>query len=231
MRILERILDLLFPPKCPFCGRVLEHQGICGECRSALPWTGEGEDLWDLGGEVRCAAPLWYEGAAREGILRLKFHAASAAAQPMGELVAQCAARYYAGEFDTVTYVPVSHARLRRRGYDQSRLLAQSACRLWGTRPQTLLVKTRDNPPQSGLHEAAARRANVLGVYEVPEGARVAGRRILIVDDVCTTGSTLKECARVLQDAGAQAVMAVAVARTPEEKTRKDGCNRQRLSV
>ena len=81
----------------------------------------------------------------------------------MGELVARCAAERFSGAFDVVTPVPVSRRRLRSRGYDCARLLAESACRLWGVRPEQLLRKTADNPAQSGLTEAAARRANVLG--------------------------------------------------------------------
>ncbi|WP_292919823.1 phosphoribosyltransferase family protein, partial [Oscillibacter sp. CAG:155] len=108
----------------------------------------------------------------------------------------------------------------RSRGYAQARLLAESACRLWGVRPEQLLRKTADNPAQSGLTEAAARRANVLGVYETPVPEKVQGRRVLLVDDICTTGATLAECARTLRDAGAADVMSVCVAlarRHPEE--------------
>ncbi len=89
-------------------------------------------------------------------------------------------------------------------GYDQARLLAESACRLWETKPLPLLRKTVHNPAQSGLKEAAARRANVLGVYEAVDPERISGHRILLVDDICTTGATLAECARVLREAGRQ---------------------------
>ena len=217
---IHQLLDLFFPPKCPFCGKVLDHAGICPACEKALPWTEEGAGVRELPGGVRCAAPLWYEGKVREGLLRFKFQGASAAAGPMGELVARCAAERFSGAFDVVTWVPVSRRRLRSRGYDQARLLAESACRLWGVRPEQLLRKTADNPAQSGLTEAAARRANVLGVYETPVPEKVQGRRVLLVDDICTTGATLAECARTLRDAGAADVMSVCVAlarRHPEE--------------
>ena len=73
-----------------------------------------------------------------------------------------------------------------------------------------------DNPPQSGIHDAAARRANVLGVYDAVGDA--AGKRILLVDDICTTGATLTECIRVLKDAGAADVVCAVVALTRQEK-------------
>ena len=217
---IHQLLDLFFPPKCPFCGKVLDHAGICLACEKALPWTEEGAGVRELPGGVRCAAPLWYEGKVREGLLRFKFQGARAAAGPLGELVARCAAERFSGAFDVVTWVPVSRRRLRSRGYDQARLLAESACRLWEVRPEQLLQKITDNPAQSGLTEEAARRANVLGVYEAAEPERIQGCRILLVDDICTTGATLAECARMLRDAGAADVMCVcaALARRPEKK-------------
>lgn len=217
---IHQLLDLFFPPKCPFCGKVLDHAGICPACEKALPWTEEGAGLRELPGGLQCAAPLWYEGQVREGLLRFKFQGARAAAGPLGELVARCAAERFSGAFDVVTWVPVSRRRLRSRGYDQARLLAESACRLWEVRPEQLLQKITDNPAQSGLTEEAARRANVLGVYEAAEPERIQGGRILLVDDICTTGATLTECARTLRDAGAADVMCVcaALARRPEKK-------------
>ena len=214
------LLDLFFPPKCPFCGKVLDHAGICPACEKALPWTEEGAGVRELSGGVRCAAPLWYEGKVREGLLRFKFQGARAAAGPLGELVARCAAERFSGAFDVVTWVPVSRRRLRSRGYDQARLLAESACRLWEVRPEQLLQKITDNPAQSGLTEEAARRANVLGVYEAAEPERIQGCRILLVDDICTTGATLAECARVLREAGAADVVCAAAALTPLERDR-----------
>ena len=218
MKLFSSFLDLLFPPKCPFCGRVQDAPGICDACQKALPWT-EGDDALRLGPDgFRCAAPLWYRDLAREGLHRFKFQGMSSAATPLGELIAECAAEHFAGEFDTVTWVPVSSRRLRQRGYDQARLLAESACRLWDTRPLPLLRKTVHNPAQSGLKESAQRRANVQGVYTAPDPASVRDRRILLIDDICTTGATLAECVRVLREAGAADVVCAAVALTPLEK-------------
>ena len=214
MKLLSSILDLLFPPKCPFCGRVLDTPGICDACRRELPWTGDADALRQGPDGFRCAAPLWYEGLAKEGLHRFKFQGMSSAAGPLGELIAQCAAEHLSGAFDTVTWVPVSAKRLRQRGYDQARLLAESACRLWETAPVPLLRKTVHNPAQSGLKEAAVRRANVKGVYEPGNTAEIRGRRILLIDDICTTGATLAECARILREAGAEDVVCAAVALT-----------------
>ena len=223
MRALERVLDLLFPPRCPFCGRVLDRPGVCAGCASSLPWTAEADSLWELPGALRCAAPLWYEGSVRQGLLRFKFQGAAGAADPLGGLIAQCAAERLSGDFDTVTWVPVSRKRLRRRGYDQAELLARGACRRWDAHPERLLEKVRDNPAQSGLTDGESRRENVKGVYRAAGDCR--GRRILLVDDICTTGATLGQCAAVLLDAGAETVVCAAAARTPPG--RQDAPDRQ----
>lgn len=221
MKLLEVILNLLFPPKCPVCASVQDRAGICVACEKALPWTEEKDTLRKGPGGLRCAAPLWYEKGARDVLLRFKFQGICSAAEPLGGLIARCAAEQFSGEFDTVTWVPVSKKRLRKRGYDQSRLLAEATCRRWGVEPVSLLKKMVDNPPQSEIRDAAARRANVLGVYEIAEGAEPAGKRILLVDDICTTGATLAECIRVLKDAGAAEVVCVTVALTRERKYEK----------
>ena len=211
MSLLSALLDLIFPAKCPFCGRVLDRPGICDTCRGELPWT-EGADALRRGpgADVQDSGRYWLH--------RFKFRGMSSAAAPLGELIAGCAAEHFSGAFDTVTWVPVSPRRLRQRGYDQARLLAESACRLWETKPLPLLRKTVHNPAQSGLKEAAARRANVLGVYEAVDPERISGHRILLVDDICTTGATLAECARVLREAGAADVVCAAAALTPLER-------------
>ena len=152
-------------------------------------------------------------------MLRLKFQGASEIAEPLGELAARCAAERFGGEFDTVTWVPVSRKRLRKRSYDQAELLARSACRHWDTQPVRLLEKTVDNPPQSGIRDDAARRANVLGVYRVTGDA--AGKRILLIDDICTTGATLTECIRTLEAAGAGQVVCVTVAHARQGNVHK----------
>lgn len=212
-------MNLLFPPKCPFCGKVQDVPGICPDCEKDLPWIPGAEALREGPGGLRCAGAVWYEKTVRDALLRLKFQGASEIAEPLGELIARCAAEQFGGEFDTVTWVPVSKKRLRKRGYDQSELLARSACRFWDIQPVRLLEKKVDNPAQSGIRDDAARRANVLGVYEAV--GDVAGKRILLIDDICTTGATLIECTRMLEDAGAEQVVCVAVALTRKENVHK----------
>lgn len=218
MKWTEALLDLLYPPRCAWCGKV-GVKGACEPCTRTLPRRERALREGPPAG--RCASPLRYDGAVREGMLRFKFHGAQQSAGVFGEIMAQCAAEEYAGAFDTVTWVPVSEKRRRQRGYDQAELLARETARHWDTEPVRLLRKTRDNPAQSGLSSADERRANVLGVYEAADPQRTAGARILLIDDILTTGSTLGECVRVLRDAGAKDVMCLTLAARSEEKKKK----------
>ncbi|MBR7146428.1 MAG: ComF family protein [Oscillospiraceae bacterium] len=207
----KRLLpDLLFPPRCALCG-TRGVRGFCADCEKRLPYADV--PLCTGAGFSRCASTLLYEGELREAILRFKFYGGQSAAEGFGELMARTAAEEFAGEFDLVTYVPVSRKRLRERGYDQSRLLAKEMAKHWDAEVLTLLRKTRHNPPQSTLKSAAARRGNVLGVYEAAETETIRGARILLVDDIFTTGATLAECVRVLKDAGAKEVLCLTLAR------------------
>lgn len=222
MKLQTSLLNLLFPPKCPLCGRVQDVSGVCPKCEAAIKRTGEDSGVWEPVPGLVCAAPLWYEGVVREGLLRFKFRGAASAAEFFGGEMCQWAAERFSGEFDMVTWAPVSRKRLRQRGYDQARLLAESACRAWGVRPVRLLKKVRNNPAQSGLEDAAARRENVKDVYKAVGDP--AGRRVLLVDDICTTGSTLEACAGVLKAAGAARVLCLTAARTPKSgKTGENG--------
>ncbi|MBQ3103348.1 MAG: ComF family protein [Oscillospiraceae bacterium] len=208
---MNKLLELLFPGKCPFCRKLSSNGAICPKCRKELPFV-KGADRCVSGrGYGRCAVALYYEGVAREGILRYKFGGRRGSAAAFGELIAQCAAENFSGQFDTVTWVPVSRKRLRKRGYDQAQLIAQAAARLWETEALPLLKKVRDVPTQS-KKDAAARRANVLGAFAAQNEDKIAGRRILLIDDVRTTGATLGECAGVLRRAGAADVMCAVLA-------------------
>ena len=114
--------------------------------------------------------------------------------------------------FDVLTWVPVSRLRKFRRGYDQVELIAKAVGRELGMTPVPLLTKIRHNRPQSGIHGSAQRRANVLGVYRETNREAIAGKKILLLDDILTTGATAGEASRVLLTAGAKEVHCAAVA-------------------
>lgn len=156
MKLLDAFLDLLFPPKCPFCGKVQEKRGICPGCQKALPWAEGDQGLKRLPGGTVCAAPLWYEDLVRDGLLRFKFQGVSAAAEPIGELIAQCARgavfrRVRRGHLGSGQPPAAAEAGLRPGAAAGGERLP-----VWGVKPERLLRKVQDNPAQSGLTEAAA---------------------------------------------------------------------------
>lgn len=214
-RALDVLLDLIFPPRCVFCQTLMEDgEGpVCGHCIRALPYT------YGSGAEQTCpeislaVSPLRYEGEVRESIRRYKFHGRKWYASAYGPLVAQCVEEHLSGRFDLISWVPLSEKRRRERGYDQAFLLARAVGHELGMDPVSTLRKARNNPAQSGLTGAEDRRANVQGVYECAHPEAVAGQRVLLLDDVLTTGSTLSECARILRGAGAADVVCATLAR------------------
>lgn len=214
-RIAVGILDFFFPPKCPFCQGLLGpgETLLCAACQRELPWLA-GKEVERKGGCFsRCVSPLRYAGLVRQSIHRFKFEGQRGYAPAYGVLLAQCVESHEFGTFQAVTWAPVSKKRRRKRGFDQGELLAQGVARHLAVPCLPLLKKVRHTPPQSGLQEEAQRRGNVLGVYEVAKGRNISGQRILLVDDVITSGSTLEECAGELLTAGAAEVLCVTLAR------------------
>lgn len=209
------LLDLLFPPRCVFCRNILKQgeSGICTHCQSQLPWSVGQSAEQKIEFISLCASPLWYQGDVRESIHRYKFSDRNGYAKTYGCLVAQCVTDHLTGRYDLITWVPLSSKSLRKRGYDQAMLLAMATALELGNVAVETLHKVRDTDPQSSLKDDAARRANVLGAYEATDPVLIEGKRVLLIDDVVTTGSTLSECARVLRTYGAADVVCATLAR------------------
>ncbi len=206
------ILDLLFPPKCPFCGTLLEKGALlCPDCQRDLPWLSgaEGEKKVEL--TAGCWSALRYEGAVREAIHGYKFRGHQARSKLFGALVAQCVADS-GRDFDLVTWPSLSKRRLRERGYDQAQLLAREVALAAG-RPLVRTLDKEERPAQSGLEGPEQRKVNLLGAYTAVDSSCFRDKTVLLVDDVVTTGSTLTECAKTLRAAGAKEVICATLAR------------------
>ena len=218
MSVFSSFLNLLFPPKCPFCGKLLKEGQIllCPDCQRDLPWTqGKAGERKGEFFEV-CAAPLWYRDTVRKSHHRYKFSGVRAYVRPYAALMSQCADDHLKGEFDLVTWTPISRWRRYTRGYDQAQLLAEELARIRNLTCCPLLRKIRNTKPQSSLKSESERRANVLGAYKLCADAQVSGKRILLVDDVMTSGATLSECARMLLTAGAAEMVCLTLAMAGE---------------
>ncbi len=215
--MLTRILNWLFPPKCVLCRQLLgkDETDFCHRCRIEAPeFTKSKIHLSFLAGWT---AIWYYRDNVRESLLRYKFSNARSYCLPYGRVLAMKLMNEEIA-FDLMTWVPVGPKRLRKRGYDQVELIARQTGKELGVTPVRCLRKIKDTPPQSGLPDAARRRANVLGAYRAVDAQAIAGKRILLLDDVITTGATASECARVLLTAGAKEVYCAAMAAAPHDK-------------
>lgn len=218
MKLLHYIGDALFPPKCILCGTVLkkEETDLCRGCRVENPAFPQGKLKLQF---VDSFAAVWYyEGSVRRSLLRYKFRRARHLAEPYGRFLAMKVLEEMPEGFDRITWVPISPLRKWKRGYDQDELLAKAVASELGMEALPLLRKKRNNPPQSGIVGAAQRRANVLGVYCCTDEAALRGKRILLIDDILTTGATASECARVLLTAGAAQVSCAVMAAVRNQK-------------
>ena len=210
----DRLLELLYPPKCAFCRRLVKDgRMICPDCERELPVTGAEVQRTDISHLAVCLSPLYYTGVVRQALHRYKFGGAAAYYRIFAELMATCL-REYAPEVELVTWVPLSRKRLRRRGYDQAKLLAEEVARLAGLPCEQTLEKVRNNPAQSGTSGSEERQKNVQGVYRTVTS--FAGEHVLLIDDIVTTGATLSEAAGMLLGAGAEEVSGLTLARTAQ---------------
>ena len=183
-----------------------------------MPWSGEDPDFI-CGPCLADPVPVdwmeaWgsYRGSLESVLQAFKFKRHDFFADPLAELIEQMIRQRGDLDFDAVVPVPMHRAKLRRRGYNQAELLARALARRIGVRCQpALLTKTRDHDAQSKLARDE-RAANVRGAFLA--SPRVTARRILLVDDVCTTGATIRACAGELVRAGAARVAAAVVAKT-----------------
>ena len=149
MKLSSLLLDLLYPPRCPFCGKpgAKGAEGPCPHCQTAPFWL-EGRQAVVPGKDfVRCACATWYQAPFREEVLRFKFSNQPHRAKAYGAVLAQTIRTYLPGTFDCITWVPVSPDTLKKRGYDQAQLLAQEAANVLGKPVLPLLEKTGKNRP------------------------------------------------------------------------------------
>lgn len=230
-RVLRGARQLLYPRRCPFCNAVLGSIKTCPDCTEAVaelrrkPGIRLDASQHYLGDLSGAAAPFRYEGCVRQAILRAKYQAAPWTAVELGVVLAELAfgseIRMQGAEpvpqrvegaklgYDCIVPVPASG---RRRGYNVPERIAQPLAEALGLPLEAnALCRARKKKRQAGL-PFEQRLANVAGAFCVPDPERVEGRRVLLVDDVITTGATAAACAQALLSAGVESVFAVAMA-------------------
>jgi len=234
---LAKLLELLvFPSFCHLCKAPLEESGervVCGACVAKLIprkgphclrcgrfQPGPGED--HLCARCQVEAPPFsvhrscgvYGGVLKDIILLFKYRKYAPLSLPLAHFAGVCLAEdaqlWDGAEF--LVPVPLHPSRRRERGFNQARLLARDLASICGIPVlASVLIKTRNAPTQAGLR-AADRERNVRSAYAVKRPQEVRGRTLILVDDVTTTGATLRECAKMLKKAGAKDVRGITLA-------------------
>lgn len=203
-RALRRLLAALYGGllPCPGCGaRPAGHEGLCRWCRwRALQPGGDGAHVW-LGS---------YAGPLGRAVRALKYRGATRVSRWLGRSLARQVAES-GWRPELVCGVPLHPVRTRQRGYNQAALLACHLAAVLAVPCADALARTRATPPQARLRRSQ-RAANVAGAFRA-HPALVAGRRVLLVDDVLTTGATVRACRSALLAAGAREVRVAVVAR------------------
>lgn len=231
--VAKAALDLLFPPLCIGCRAQVTDAGFCAACWSKVTFL-DGPSCSCCGmpfsvaleGEMQCAACLAqppafdsarailsYDEHSRDAILGLK-HADRLELVPGFARWLGRSGRQLLERCDLVVPVPLHRGRLWRRRYNQAAELARRLARDWNRpyAPQAL-ARSRATPSQGAMASAKARRRNVQRAFQVPDAAPIKGKRVLLLDDVLTTGATVQACARALKRAGAAEVHVLALAR------------------
>ena len=238
------LLDWLYPPRCRFCrDSILGHDNecFCVKCRKRVReithplCTLCGQPFLDTGGDdhlcgnclvrkpnfVQARAWACYprdEGEdhpLREVVQRFKYGRKVSLGKPLGRLMAMaCRAFFQQCAFDVIIPVPLHPQRLRWRGFNQSVILAREVSRSWGLPVDPLiLLRSKETPPQTQLSEEE-RRKNVRRAFALNPAKPVEGRKVLLVDDVYTSGATVNECSRTLIQGGVEEVHVLTLART-----------------
>ena len=206
MRLLAGLLDLVFAPACAACDALVpERLPFCAGCAASIDPAPPGEVV----------APYLFGGELATALRRLKFQGRREVARAIAPLLGPALAEAAAG-CDLLVPVPLHRRRLRQRGYNQTALILRHARRYAGLPVDPLsLRRVRSTPPQTGL-DRAARRRNVEGAFAVVRPGRIAGRAVLLCDDVVTTGATLAAASAALRAAGAARVACFSVARADQ---------------
>ncbi|TFG93389.1 MAG: ComF family protein [Syntrophobacterales bacterium] len=228
--------DMLFPEQCPTCGTALFGGGdfFCSDCLSTVRFTTppqctscgipftttQGAD--HLCEECILSTPPFsvarslglYEGALLDAIHLFKYHGKISVGEDLGRMMAQASyASLAIGDYSLIIPVPLHPKRLRERGFNQSLVLARQVSKRCSIPLDFLALRRTLHTEAQVRLSGRQRRINVRGAFEVTDRNRVEGKKIVLIDDVYTTGSTVAECSKVLMKSGAKEVAVLTLAR------------------
>lgn len=230
------LMDLLFPRACAGCGKEVGQESLylCWDCLARIfvihppccricgdPVEGSVEDNFLCSSCSRkkpffdiAKSAVRYTGIFQKLLQDFKYHGATWLSHDFASLMLACLRTHLStADIDIITCVPLYHAKERERSYNQAHLLAKGIVKHF-RKPLLHNMVCRTRPTQSQTHLTSSERvANVNNVFAVKKISRVKSRRVLLIDDVMTTGATVNECSRVLKKAGAEKVLVLTLAR------------------
>ncbi len=220
MNIFNRIINIIYPPNCIFCRQILSYDAalqICSACYCGLPFAKETLlTTTQEAGDHYCdgaVSVFEYTGVVKESLIRFKFYNEPGYYRTYAGLIAEKLTRIVdIMQYHMVISVPLHKHKEFSRGYNQAYLISKGLSRKLMLPERSGLIKRCRYTEAQSLLDKEKRCQNVKGAFTVKSPDRVAGKSILLVDDILTTGSTLEECARVLKNAGAMKITAVVVA-------------------
>lgn len=237
MHITRCLLNFILPPRCICCGEILKDEnGLCPECFNQMTFISEPycqhcglpfsetmkpnkhmlcpDCVKNKKSVLRmCRSALKYDDLSKRAILALKFMDKTENANVFAKWLQLAGKDIFSHDADTLIPVPLHYRRLIHRRYNQSALVASELSRLTGLNLDTSsLIKHKSTKPQVSF-SGSQRLNNVKGAFSVKFPERIVGRHVVVIDDVYTTGSTIRECAIALHEAGAASVDALTIAR------------------
>lgn len=196
VKIIDFVFNVVFPPKCCVCGTIGD-DAFCQKCVSQIKY------IPHTAGTTASVAV--YDGVIKKAIKKLKFNKKKQLAPVLSKIMLNNAR---ITDFDAIIPVPLHKTRSKVRGFNQSELLAKDISVFYKMPILTdILVRVKNTSPQFGLKKGE-RHANIQGAFAVTGADKITGKKILLIDDILTTGATLNECKNELLSAGAERVMA-----------------------
>lgn len=215
MSIKDFLISCIFPKRCAICDEVINYNDeVCNCCVAEFPANSSVRCIpYAESDEVyRCFSPFIYRGKLREVLLRFKFHNHTKCVNFFSrEIAKKLCSSCDVSTVDYICFVPMTEKSTLERGYNQSEILAKSLGKCMGIPVKDVLSKVRETPVQHSL-SAKARERNLFSSFSLREGTEVKNKNFILCDDIITTGSTLKECLRVLKNGGADNVICCTIA-------------------
>ncbi len=225
------LLKVLFPQRCAYCGKVVSLNGLaCEECAASLPriegrvclMCGRDKTECSCGSEKyykSVVAPFYFEGVVRKGVHQFKFRNHRQHCEAYAFEMAQTVKERLAGiDFDFITPIPMTKKSIKKRGYNQVELLADAVSEQIGIECRKDILKKIYETDNQHSMSYFTRKGNLVGVFDVADPEKVKGKKILICDDISTSGETLNECAKMLWLYDAKEIHCICLALTKQKK-------------